>query len=105
MEPSLCFILKKSNLVDDSIKQLIDNFKKKSKTSILRFLTKKIYSWKKYIYSVYKIAIYGIGHNSDRFLQLTNTKDKINFLIDDSPNKEGKFIAKCDIRISSNKKY
>ncbi len=105
MEPSLCFILKKSDLVDDNIKKLSANTNKKKQNFNFEIFDEYLNSWKKYIRnSVYKIAIFGIGHNSDRFLQLTNTKDQIHFLFDDSPNKKGKFIANCDIRISSNKK-
>ena len=105
MEPSLCYILQKSDLVNDSINQLRDNPNKKKQNLNFEIFNEYLDSWKQYIRnSVNKIAIFGIGHNSDRFLQLTNTKDQINFLIDDSPNKEGKFIAKCNIRISSNKK-
>ena len=45
-------------------------------------------------------AVLGIGHNSDRFLRWTNTKKNINFLIDDSLEKQGLYIANCPIEIS-----
>ena len=43
-----------------------------------------------------------LGHNSDRFLQWVNGKSRIDFLIDDSLAKQGKFLANCSKMIGNN---
>lgn len=104
MEPSLCFFLKKTNLSESKGSKLIVNSKKTEEDISIDIFANYLKGWSNYIESsLTKFAMIGIGHNSDRFLQFTNTRDKVNFLIDDSKEKQGKFIAKCEIKITNNK--
>ena len=36
-------------------------------------------------------------------MQITDSRDKVNYLIDDAIEKQGKFIAQCRIKITKNK--
>ena len=104
MEPSLCFFLKKTNSLKSKENSLIVNSKKSQEDMTSFDFEDYIKGWSNCIDScISKVAMIGIGHNSDRFLQLTNARDKVDFLIDDSKDKQGKFIAKCSIQITNNK--
>ena len=104
MEPSLCFFIRSP--YSSLIEKINNSILSKDNKNILSFEIFDDYlkGWEKYIKnSSNKFALIGIGHNSDRFLQWTNTKNNINYLIDDAAEKQGKFLAKCKIKINSNK--
>lgn len=44
--------------------------------------------------------LYGVGHNSDRFIQLTNSYDQFDYLVDSSSCKQGLYLASCLCPIS-----
>ncbi len=105
MEPSLCFFLRSQyptlmNKSDD------DSFFKNNKNLMpFEIFDDYLKGWEKYIKnSSNKFALIGIGHNSDRFLQWTNSKNNIDYLIDDASEKQEKFLAKCTIKITKSKK-
>ncbi len=102
MEPSLCFFIRApySSIEKNNLISFKDN------KNILSFgmFNGYLKDWERYIKnSSNKLALIGIGHNSDRFLQWTNSKNNINYLIDDAGEKQGKFLAKCKIKINRNK--
>ena len=104
MEPSLCFYMRASY---SSFLEKINNsilFKDSKDNLSFEIFDDYLKGWEKYIKnSSNKFALIGIGHNSDRFLQWTNSKNNINYLIDDAPEKQGKFLAKCKIKIKRDK--
>ena len=101
MEPSLCFYLRSSH---NTLKKK-DNIAKYNNNKIsLEIFDDYLKGWEKYLKNTSnKIALIGIGHNSDRFLQWTNSRNNINYLIDDASQKQGLFLAKCKIKITKNK--
>ena len=103
MEPSLCYLLRQSKLnkfhlnLENDLNETTINLDSK-------IFNDYIIEWKEFFkMNSNKIALVGIGHNSDRFLQITNSRDKISYLIDDAIDKQGKFIAKCRIKVTNNK--
>ena len=103
MEASLCYLLRKSKLIKFDLN--IDTKSNKTKKIFdWEIFNDYIIEWKKFFRTVSsKIAIIGIGHNSDRFLQITSARDRVNYLIDDAIDKQGKFIAQCKIKITNDK--
>lgn len=103
MEPSLCYLLRESKLIKFHL-NIEKKLNKTNKNLDLEIFNDYINEWKEFFRtSSNKIAIIGIGHNSDRFLQITNARDKVSYLIDDAIDKQGKFIAQCRIKITNNK--
>ena len=104
MEQSLCFYLRSpySSFVNKNDDVIIS----KNNKNLISFevFGEYLKGWEKFIKdSSNKFALIGIGHNSDRFLQWTNSKNNINYLIDDASEKQGKFLANCKIKITKNK--
>ena len=103
MEPSLCYLLRQSKLNKFHL-NLENNLNKTTINLDSKIFNDYIIKWKEFFkMNSNKIALIGIGHNSDRFLQITNSRDKISYLIDDAIDKQGKFIAKCRIKVTNNK--
>ncbi len=69
----------------------------------IKFNFKKyVDSWRHYLnLKNRKKIILGIGHNADRFLQIINSYENIDYLIDDSKDKQGKFLINFDKAIIS----
>ena len=104
MEPSLCFYIQKTISSDKNKQKTIEATEYNKKNLSLKIFDNYLKGWEKYIKSsLNKFALLGVGHNSDRFLQWTNTRNNIDFLIDESKEKQGMFLAKCKIEITNNK--
>ena len=104
MEPSLCFYIRTALPIDRSKENKTKSYQNNESKISLELFDNYLKNWENYVKnSISKFAVIGIGHNTDRFIQWTNTRNRINYLIDDSSSKQGKFLAKCKIKITGNK--
>ncbi len=104
MEPSLCFFIRSSYSSNNKKANEIKVSKYNKKKLSFKIFDEYLKGWENFIKnSSNKFALIGIGHNSDRFLQWTNSRNNINYLIDDASEKQGMFLAKCKIKITRNK--
>lgn len=102
IEPSICCFCfndyEKSNQMIDYCR--IDN--RKSELNKKINFSKYIDSWKKFFQlSNRKKIILGIGHNADRFMQITDAYKYIDYIVDDDIDKQGKFLNNFDKPITS----
>ncbi len=102
IEPSIscfCYIekskIRNSKDCNDN-KRLVDDF------YMQLIFSEYIEAWKKYfLISKRKKLILGIGHNADRFIQITNAYEHLDKIVDENINKHGKYLADLDKRITS----
>lgn len=103
IEPSLacyCTRLDFKNNIDKKKRPHIN--KQKICKNIKSNFSLYVKSWQKYFkFSKRKKLILGIGHNADRFMQIVNAYNYIDYLVDDDVSKHGKFLIGCDKSITS----
>ena len=99
IEPSLCYLLCKQKK-EDNKKTSNEITTMKNNLGELSEYTEK---WNKYLKSLKKPKVlYGIGHNSDRFLQFTNTSRYFDYFVDGNPTKKNLYLADATKRVSNN---
>lgn len=91
IEPSICCIMRK----DESMRHQI-NQKKKTIWKIERgIIDEYVEIWRSYLQtSKRRKILLGIGHNSDRFMQITRSEKLFDSLIDYDQTKTGMYIGK-----------
>ena len=98
IEPSICCIMKK----DKSFDQKIEHKEKRERIIEIDVIDEYVESWKGYFEtSKRRKFLLGIGHNSDRFIQLTRSQNQFQSLIDYDRNKAGMYVGNCALAIVS----
>ena len=70
--------------------------------TFLNLFVSYIESWKKFFINCeYTCILFGVSHNSDRFLQLTSSQSFFSAIFDDTPTKAGCYLAFSGISITS----
>lgn len=91
-EPSICFCTKKLMGCQERDEKMRVAYRK-LKLNACDF-SRYIQRWRERIERCDgAVGVFGVGHNVDRFLQLTQTTKKIDVFYDGSPNKYGKYLA------------
>ena len=98
IEPSLCYLLcnqgKVNNIETNNNIAIMKNN--------LEDLSKYTDKWNKYLKGLKRPKVlYGIGHNSDRFLQFTNTSRYFDYFIDSNPAKKDLYLANTEKEVSN----
>ena len=107
IEPSICIVAKSAlESKVSSPSSAIDYSLTSQRSNLLNLLNHSfngyISSWTRYLSTKSSPRfLYGIGHNSDRFIQLTNSCNQFDRFVDTSPEKQGFYLASSACPISS----
>ena len=99
IEPSLCTLFSVSDLTYLRPKRLQHNSHAIDESDFTYFINAWQSWFDSHCYS--NIIGYGVGHNFDRFLQLTLAYDCFHFMIDASESKSGLYLANSSLPIQS----
>tara|TARA_B100000674_G_C37678900_1_gene840564 strand:+ start:60 stop:680 length:621 start_codon:yes stop_codon:yes gene_type:complete len=98
IEPSICCIMNK----DRSFVEIADKQRAYTHDIGKDLVNKYVNHWKKYFEeSTSRKILLGIGHNSDRFMQITQSGNNIDSLIDFDPRKAGLYVRNSERPIIS----
>lgn len=107
IEPSICALIKKKdhysqariNILKDKDRKAID-YTTNIENMIKAFRNKWI---NKLCRQRKEVVVLGVGHNTDRFLQYTNTYKYIDHIVDRNPEKQGLYILNYEKQIESDR--
>lgn len=107
IEPSICALIRKKNNYSSAKenKMQAKNIEGIDNTAnIEKMISEYKSKWTNRLCQKRKsVVIYGVGHNTDRFLQYTNIYKYIDHIVDGNPEKQGLYILNYDKQIESDK--
>jgi hypothetical protein len=99
IEPSICCIMNRNK----SLIHLREQREKYIQEIGRDIVDEYVRKWRAYFQrNKRRIILLGIGHNSDRFMQITRSEDNIHSLIDYDPDKAGFYVGKSTQAIINN---
>ena len=107
IEPSICALIKKKSNNSKKQNNIFQSERCDSidyTDNIKEMIKKYRYKWiSRLSQQERSIVMLGVGHNTDRFLQYTNTYKYIDHIVDGNTQKQGLYILNYDKKIESDK--